>query len=336
MLATNTSTRSVTTRVLDGFDDPSFGRARWNEFVQSGQTDVVFLTWEFQRAWSETLIGSGKPLLIVAERDGRVVALAPFYAKNYEIAFIGTGFSEWLDLIGDTRDGEVVYELLAAARDHAPATAEFNLNPLPARNDRAAQLDEAAARLGLKRWLKRAPVPRIDIGIDPDAAAASTRRKSLVRHENFFRRSGSFEVEHLRDGAAIAVHLPTFFEQYNARWAGRRDSAGVFVQASSRAFVERLIELAANTGWLRFTRVLCDGRPIAFHLGFCYRGTYSWWRPCFDIALARQSPGEVLLRQILLAAINEGVRVFDFGIGDQPYKLRFATAIDKACWWGAY
>ena len=326
---------TIQTRLLDGFGDPSFGREQWNDLVRSGETDVVFLTWEFQRAWCETLIGSGKPLLLVAERDGRIVALAPFYAKKYEIAFVGTGVSEWLDLIGDARDGEVVCALLAAAREHAPAPAEFDLNPVPARRGRAAQLDEAASHLGLKRWLKRAPVPLIDMAGNPAAAVAGTRKKSLVRHENFFRRSGSLEVEHLSDGAAIAPHLGEFFEQHNRRWAGISDGR-VFDDPPNCAFVERLTELAADTGWLRFTRVVWEGRPIAFHLGFCYHGTYSWWRPTFDIQLGRHSPGEVLLRQLLLAAIDEGVKVFDFGIGDMPYKLRFATETDKACWWGAY
>ena len=42
---------TVRTRVIEGFDDPSFDRAQWNNLVQNGETDVVFLTWEFQRAW---------------------------------------------------------------------------------------------------------------------------------------------------------------------------------------------------------------------------------------------------------------------------------------------
>lgn len=324
---------TIRTRLLEGFDDPSFGRERWNALVRSGETDVVFLTWEFQRAWWETL-GTGKLLLIAAERNGQVVALAPFYANSYAIGFIGSGVSEWLDLIGDARDDDVVCALLAAAREHAPHPAEFDLNPVPASRGRAAQLDEAARRLGMRRWMKRAPVPLVDIAGHPETALAGTRKKSLVRHENFFRRSGSFEVEHLIDGGAIAPNLEAFFEQHNARWAGNEDGI-VFDDAGNRGFVERLTGLAAAAGWLRFTKVLGDGRPIAFHFGFCYRGRYSWWRPCFDIQLAHHSPGEVLLRQLLLAAIDEDVKLFDFGIGDMAYKLRFATEIDKACWWGA-
>ena len=61
-----------------------------------------------------------------------------------------------------------------------------------------------------------------------------------------------------------------------------------------------------------------------------------WQKPAFAIDLARRSPGEVLLRQLLLAAIAEGATVFDFGLGDEPFKHRFATRIRHVHTWGLY
>jgi CelD/BcsL family acetyltransferase involved in cellulose biosynthesis len=80
----------------------------------------------------------------------------------------------------------------------------------------------------------------------------------------------------------------------------------------------------ARAGWLRFTRLDWGDRPIAFHFGFCFAGRYLWYKPSFDIGLARMSPGEALLRRLLLAAAGEGAREFDFGLGDEPFKRRFA------------
>ena len=81
---------SVKTRVLRGFDDPAFGPERWEELLRAGDTDVVFLTWHWQRSWWETL-GRGELLLIAGERNGQVVALAPFYADSGMIFFVGSG-----------------------------------------------------------------------------------------------------------------------------------------------------------------------------------------------------------------------------------------------------
>src|SRR5205814_6550112 len=98
----------------------------------------------------------------------------------------------------------------------------------------------------------------------------------------------------------------------------------------------RLTKFAASTGWLRFTRVVWDGRPIAFHYGFCYCGRYFWNVSAFAIDLARRSPGQILLRHLLLAAIDEGAEMFDFGSGDQPFKLRCATDIPYVYGMGLY
>jgi hypothetical protein len=91
------------------------------------------------------------------------------------------------------------------------------------------------------------------------------------------------------------------------------------------SFHRRLVESAGGAGWLRFTRVSWAGWPIAFHLGFSYRSCFLWYKPSFAIELARRSPGEVLLRQLFLAAVGEEARVFDFGLGEEPFKRRFAS-----------
>jgi CelD/BcsL family acetyltransferase involved in cellulose biosynthesis len=142
-------------------------------------------------------------------------------------------------------------------------------------------------------------------------------------------------VRHLRDGADIQSHLPSFFEQHITRWVDT-PYPSLFNDTVQRAFYERLTEAAADAGWLRFTRLDWEGRPIAFHFGSCYRGAYLWYKPSFAIDLARRSPGEVLLRQMLLAAVEEGAHTFDFGLGDEAFKRRFATHVQTVRTWGLY
>ena len=85
------------------------------------------------------------------------------------------------------------------------------------------------------------------------------------------------------------------------------------------------MQVASDQGWLRFTRILWKGEAIAHHLGFRFGTSFMYYQPSFDIELARHSPGEVLLRQLILAAIKDQVDVFDLGPGEQQYKFRFAT-----------
>ena len=164
----------------------------------------------------------------------------------------------------------------------------------------------------------------MDLRGQPDIALAATRKKSLVRHENYFRREGGLSVTHVNEAGEVLPWLEELFAQHIERWAAT-DSPSYFLQKKWREFFQRWAVSAAARGWLRFTRLEWRGRSIAFHLGVCYRGNYIWYKPCFAIDLSRFSPGEVLLRQTLLAAIEEGADTFDFGTGDDEYKKRFAT-----------
>lgn len=72
---------------------------------------------------------------------------------------------------------------------------------------------------------------------------------------------------------------------------------------------------------------LFDGdRLIAAHLAFRSGPVLHSWMPAHAPDRARDSPGLVLLRAILMEAPERGVRLFDFGKGDEDYKRRFANA----------
>ena len=110
----------------------------------------------------------------------------------------------------------------------------------------------------------------------------------------------------------------------------------MFNDELQKRFYRELARAAADTGWLRFTRLDWQGRTIAFHFGFCYRGNFLWYKPSFAIDLAQHSPGEALLRQLLLKAIGEKAHTFDFGLGDEAFKSRFATQVNLVRNWGLY
>src|SRR5438105_3675679 len=101
-----TGSSVVRARRLDGFDDPALGREGWQRLVETSGSDVVYRTWEWQRAWWETL-GTGELLLIAAECQGVIVALAPLYAEEGGIYFLGSNEeADNLDFIGATGDVE--------------------------------------------------------------------------------------------------------------------------------------------------------------------------------------------------------------------------------------
>jgi len=326
---------SITTRVLTGFDDPSFGPLEWERLLAMGESDVVFLTWQWQSVWWQTF-QRGKLLLIVAERDGETVALAPLFTEAGMVYFVGSGGSDYLNCLGDISEPEVLDALLAEARAWVSGFIGFVFYHVPETSDTGNLLNQAAARLGLTICDQGSqPAPALEIEADGRNGLAAANKKSLVRHEKFFSRDGSLRVQHLTDGNTILPHLDEFFAQHVERWAPTA-SPSLFNVEQQKRFYRSLTLAAADAGWLRFTRLDWQGRAIAFHFGFCRRRNFLWYKPSYAIELARRSPGEALLRQLLLRAVEEGVRTFDFGLGEEGFKGRFATQINTVRNWGLY
>jgi CelD/BcsL family acetyltransferase involved in cellulose biosynthesis len=323
--------------ILDGFDDPRITPEVWNGLLRRGSDNCVFLTYAWQRSWWESF-GRGQLLLIAAECGGKIIAVAPLFSEAGMVYFVGSGGSDYLGFVGDVGDVRVLMRLLEAARRGVGADfIGFAFYMVPDDSPIGRNLATVAEPLGLESYDQgELPAPVMELSGDRAAAAAAAADKtSLVRHEKYFRRAGALEVRHFTKGGDILPQLDAFFEQHVRRW---RDTPypSLFLDGRQRDFYERVTRLGGAEGWLRFTRVDWNSGPIAFHFGFCYAGSFLWYKPSFEVALARRSPGEVLLRQLILAASEEGATTFDFGIGDEPFKRRFATRVKLVRTWGLY
>ena len=315
---------TIATRLLNGFDDPRLGAQRWNKLLRAGDTDAVNLTWEWQRSWWQSF-AKGRLLLVAVEVDDEIIAIAPLFTDGGMIYNLCP--EDRLDFIGDIGDTDVLIALLETARNAVPDFAGFTFYFVPDCSRTPGRLRVAAAELHLSCHDGDVlPSPYIDLRRKRDAALACTRKKSLLRHENAFRREGVLDVIHARHAAEILPHLDAFFDQHIRRRAATT-SPSLFVSERQRDYYRRLTSELSDTGWLRFTRISFNGRPIAFHHGLCYGRRYLFGIPSFEIELCHKSPGEVLLRQLMLAAIEEDAEKFDFGIGDERYKYRFATDV---------
>jgi hypothetical protein len=82
-----------------------------------------------------------------------------------------------------------------------------------------------------------------------------------------------------------------------------------------------------NEGWINFTVVKSEKRPIAFHFGFVFNKRFIWYKPSFDIDLFKYYPGEVLLKELLEYAVDKKYNEFDFTIGSDFFKKRFANKV---------
>jgi CelD/BcsL family acetyltransferase involved in cellulose biosynthesis len=138
------------------------------------------------------------------------------------------------------------------------------------------------------------------------------------------RQVGNVVFRHLESRGEIKSRLPEFYLQHIGRRALVGDES-LFCRAESRTFYEALVDELDPEHELRFAVVELDGRTIAFHFGFECNGKFVWYKPAFDVDLRHYSPGEVLLRELFEYAGHRGLREFDFTVGGEAFKRRFAN-----------
>ena len=312
-------------RLLNGFEDPLLTPALWNELQMRGTGNVVFMTWHWQKTWWE-VFGRGKLLLLLAVKNDQPVVIAPLFADGGMLFFVGSGGSDYLDFIGDTSNPEIIAGLLSLAMVHTPGVLGFRFYHLPPASKTKNILNTVSKKLGWECFDEGGMAcPLLSIKDFPEKAKAAAEKKSLLRHEGWFKRNGGMQAVHLKSSKDILPHLDAFFNQHIARWSAT-PYPSLFLDPLQRQFYKMLCETASEAGWLRFTIVYWKQQPIAFHFGMHYNRSYLWYKPTFDITLTKHSPGEVLLRQLLLNAIEEDAAHFDFGLGDEAFKNRFASS----------
>ncbi|HEY1299978.1 MAG TPA: GNAT family N-acetyltransferase [Stellaceae bacterium] len=91
------------------------------------------------------------------------------------------------------------------------------------------------------------------------------------------------------------------------------------------AALEDSLGFAARRGWLRSYILYCRGEPVAFMLGYQYRGTYHYIDVGYDPAWAKWSVGSVLQMEMMKDLLDGPARpvLFDFSTGFGEHKARF-------------
>jgi CelD/BcsL family acetyltransferase involved in cellulose biosynthesis len=154
------------------------------------------------------------------------------------------------------------------------------------------------------------------------ARLSADSRKKLRRKERLLVEKG--EVRHIRAASPqqAAAFLAAFLAHKKGSALEPDDADKAFYRAlAGHAGDASSVEFHALTQGERIVATLCAGR-----CGGRLQGLFISYDP--DPEIARASPGELLLRQVLLDACARGLTAFDLGVGDARYKTTFCDEIE--------
>jgi CelD/BcsL family acetyltransferase involved in cellulose biosynthesis len=304
----------------------------WERLVERLPGATVFQTFQWHACWWRAFGGPHRLCVIACVRGDRLLGIAPLMVRNsafgrpVEICFIGSMnyASDYADLLVDPTFPEALAHLLDEALRQLGPAHRIRLSQFPAHSKNAdlirTYLREVGAHFTEEPGLK---APARILG-DAVADRRAVNKASLRRAHNALRQSGDLRYQRCVGEDEILQFMDTFFEQHVARRAQTRWPSQ-FLDPDQRNFFRDLVKELRPRGWLRFDVLLLDGRAIAFHFGFEFRGRVFWYKPAFCTREAKRSPGSVLLKFMLEDAIDRKFEEFDFTAGDEAFKYRFAN-----------
>jgi CelD/BcsL family acetyltransferase involved in cellulose biosynthesis len=302
----------------------------WNRLAQASDTATVFQSFEWHAAWWSVFRDDYELRVVLAWAGPELAAIAPWALtrKGRELQFLGSGdyASDYCDFLVDPAHPEAVDALAGWMFANRRAWRRVDFRNVPSHSHHRLRLE---ARLRERTsWVVsevEADAPTRVLG-DAAADREALGKSSLRRHFRHFSKSGRLEFQHLASEPEVAPLLDAFFRQHIARRA-MAGGKSQFLDARQKRLYRELVRVLAPRGWLRFGVVRLDGEPIAFHFGFEYGSRFIWYKPAFSTAHAKHSPGEVLLKFLLEDALKRGLAEFDFTVGSEPFKYRFANRV---------
>jgi D-aspartate ligase len=158
------------------------------------------------------------------------------------------------------------------------------------------------------------------------SAATRRRDRSKLRHMAQF---GEVRFLTATDRADACRTLEILMEQ-KSRALARKGIGDIFAPPGHREFFLELAANPATSHLLHISRVEIGDVCAAANLGIVFGDRYYHVLASYvDSAVAHYGPGALHLRELLAYAIRRGLKVFDFTIGDESYKLDWCDTVLK-------
>ena len=214
--------------------------------------------------------------------------------------------------------------LCAAANSLRPSRSDFvlfeDLEPAGPLWDALRQLDRRRFRVVAPNGFQERLRIRLPRSAGEYWSQFTSKTRSTFRRK--LKKLGQVSVERIASPQQVPEFLQAAHEISRNTWQSERLGLRVRNDDAER----RLFGMLAEKGAVRSYLLRKDGRPVAFLIGNQYRGYFNYEEVGFDRDFAEQSPGQVLLVQVLEDLFeHDPPEWFDFGGGDAAYKRQFAN-----------
>jgi CelD/BcsL family acetyltransferase involved in cellulose biosynthesis len=311
-------------------DDLASIEKEWRAFEERADC-TVFQTFDWLSAWLRNLgVREGvKPVIVIGRYQGAVLFVMPFALDaggrtlrwlgsslcNYNGPLLASDFSKRVDAAQFAKLWVEVRRLLRSRLGYDL----IDLEKMPAEIGRQAN---PFLSLRVSRHINSAYLTTLA----PDwETYYASKRSSATRRKDRKKQRGLAERGEVRIVTAVSREeisrtLDALIEEKTASYA-KLGVDNLFERPGYRDFYLDLATGSQSGRLVHLSRMDVGAETAAANYGLIFRGTYIYLLAGYnDGEVGRLGPGYLHLLETFQHAIGQGLNVFDFTIGDEPYK----------------
>jgi CelD/BcsL family acetyltransferase involved in cellulose biosynthesis len=317
-------------------------KAEWDELAVATQLPMMspacVLAW-----WTHMAPPTAKPRIVIVREGERLAGLAPFYIDpasrrgRLDLRLPGIEFAGRLAPLAIAgREPEVANAVARALAGSNPSADIVALEGSPVSMNWASALQASwpghMRPLSSTYSIHSCPIVSLhdESYVAWLAGKSSNFRSQMRRLGRQFAAAGGTTRSSTVD--TLATDVDAFMRLHASRWEGRGEShlltARDVVAATLVDMGARLIE--SDRFRLRLLEV--DGEPISAQLFLAAGGRVLYVNGGWDERFARLKPPMIGILGMVEEAFGHGEQCLDLGVGDQPYKGRFADRDEPVAW----
>ncbi len=319
----------------------------WTALVErSGCT--IFQTFEWQRAWWK-YFGKGRRLnIIVIEREGRVIGIAPMIRERVgffgikimsALKFAGSDISDYIDVIAEPDDlPEILKYLVEYIKSTEKTWDFFEMRDVSERYQTRDLLRRYLEEAGLKVFTYKGNVcPEVQLPATWEnflLHISGNVRYQLKKKSDRLKKAFPVELELIKDGDdAVENAVREFASIHGARWEGL-GYKNAFKDANHLAFHVEVAQMFARRGWLRMFFLKVGRSRVAVNFDFNFHDRIYFYQGNANGSeeVMKYSPGFLLRCAAIEEGIAEGMKTYDMLRGDEIYKTNDFKCVPVGNW----
>jgi CelD/BcsL family acetyltransferase involved in cellulose biosynthesis len=315
-------------------------RPEWNALLHNSAADTPFLTYEWQKTWSDCLCSCEGELHLLTVRDGgALLGIAPLFVLSEPdkdnqprrlLRLIGSvDASDYLDLVAARGREREVFCAMLDALERSETWDAIDLWNVPEASPTRALLPELIAPRGwtlLDEKQVVCPIIRLPVQFEDYVQSLDKKERHELRRK--LRRAEATEGVswYAITGEDHTHDLDEAAEAFIALMMKSRLDKSDFMTDDMRRFFHQMIRATHDGGFLHLAFMEVNGVKAATYLSFDYNRK----RLVFNSGLETEgfqalSAGIVLVARIIEEAIQRGYTEFDFLRGAEKYKYQLGA-----------